>query len=145
MLLGSPLMQDRPALCMHKQRCRGQVDLAAEPVSLQRLPLLLMLQLKPVSQVPLLPVLQAAEGRTDKRRKGPTGAAIPAEDAGPPPEDAADARADAVEVTGARLLCACPAVWALTCCLGWSYSSVPPNCLCSRTSLGWSLHAAPGG
>ena len=55
--------------------------------------------------LPLLFVLQAAEGRTAKRRKGPTGAAIPAEDAGPPAEDTADSRADAVEVTGARLLC----------------------------------------
>ena len=86
---------------------------------------------EPVSQKPLLLVLQAAEGRTAKRRKGPTGAAIPAEDAGPPAEDAADARADAVEVTCARLLCNRHAMWTLTCCLGWSCTSGPSDCLCS--------------
>ena len=55
--------------------------------------------------MPLVLVLQAAEGRTAKRRKVPTGPAAPAEDAATPAEDAADARADAVEVTGAMLFC----------------------------------------
>ena len=85
--------------------------------------------------MPLLLVLQAAEGRTAKRRKGPTGAAIPAEDAGPPAEDAVDARADPVEVTAARLLCDCHAMWTLTCFLGWSCRSASLDGLCSNKPL----------